>query len=284
MTFTIPAADGPAMVLSAEGLRLIKSFEGYHRRLKDGTCVAYKCPAGVWTLGYGCTEGIKPGMQWTEQEAEEALARELAKFESAVRRLVKVPLNQNEFDALVSFAYNCGEGALGRSTLLKRLNKEDRVGAAKGFNAYIKGGGRVLKGLVARRAREAALFLKPTEAPSAPAMPQAIGKASPVVEALKALGTVRTIGTVAAGGTGATVAASNPEAVSEAVSVLPAVPETITQTIANGSAWQAIGDEAWKLVNWFAALPLWAQAPLVCSVALVAAWPHIWPARQPESD
>lgn len=162
------------MKLSPSGVDFIKSFEGYHRRLDDGRCVAYKCPAGVWTLGYGCTEGIEPGMTWTEAEAVAAFARELAKFEAAVTRLVTVEINQNEYDALVSFAYNCGEGALARSTILKRLNQGNRVGAAKAFAAWNKGGGRVLPGLVRRRREEAALFLAPVEAADEPDMPQAV--------------------------------------------------------------------------------------------------------------
>jgi hypothetical protein len=82
----------------------------------------------------------------------------VAVLDRAVERLVKVPLNQNQFDALVSFAYNCGEGNLGKSTLLRRLNAGDYKGAAAQFAAWNKGGGQVLKGLVRRRAAEAALF------------------------------------------------------------------------------------------------------------------------------
>lgn len=162
------------MKISDRGLNFITSFEGYHRRLEDGRCVAYKCPAGVWTLGYGCTEGIKPGMIWTEAEAVAALHRELARFEAAVTRLVTVPLNQNEYDALVSFAYNCGEGALKKSTILRRLNAGNRAGAARAFAAWNKGGGRVLPGLVRRRREEAALFLEPVEVSDEPEMPQAV--------------------------------------------------------------------------------------------------------------
>ncbi|MGL4558672.1 MAG: glycoside hydrolase family protein, partial [Afipia sp.] len=64
------------MQLSTEGLRLIKSFEGYHRKLADGRCMAYRCPAGVWTIGWGCTEGVREGMVWTVEEAEAGLRRE----------------------------------------------------------------------------------------------------------------------------------------------------------------------------------------------------------------
>lgn len=164
------------MQLSDEGLRLIKSFEGYHRRLPNGDCVAYLCPAGVWTIGHGCTEGVKEGMSWTEAEAEAALHREIAKFEAGVTRLVTAEINQNQYDALVSFAYNCGLGALEKSKILKLTNAGKFSEAAASFAAWNKGGGKVLPGLVQRRAREASVYMKPTEAPSEPYMPQKVAK------------------------------------------------------------------------------------------------------------
>lgn len=156
--------------ISSAGVSLIKSFEGYHRRLPNGDCTTYYCPARVLTIGYGCTEGITEGEVWTEAQAAKALMREIAKHEAAVMRLVTADISQQQFDALVSFSYNCGTGALARSTLLKRLNAGDYEGAARGFAAWNKGGGRVLPGLVRRRAQEAALFLQagPVEPPSMP--------------------------------------------------------------------------------------------------------------------
>lgn len=163
------------MNLSQRGLDLIQSFEGYHTAQPDGSCVAYLCPARVPTIGWGCTEGVKLGMRWTRAEADAAFLRELSKFERAVDRLVTVDLNQNEYDALVSFAYNCGEGALSKSTILKKLNKGDRTGAAAAFAAWNKGGGRVLPGLVRRRAAEADLFRDPVDVPDdEPSMPQSV--------------------------------------------------------------------------------------------------------------
>lgn len=162
------------MKISDEGLRLVRSFEGYHTRLKDGSCAAYLCPARVPTIGWGTTEGVKLGMVWTEAEATAALLREIAKFETAVNTSVTVEINQNEFDAMVSLAYNIGVAGFKRSSVLKRLNKGDRTGAARAFHMWNRGGGRVLKGLVSRRAREAALFLKPVERPEEPFMPQAV--------------------------------------------------------------------------------------------------------------
>ncbi len=162
------------MNLSEDGFRLIRGFEGYHRKLPDGGCIAYRCPAGVWTLGYGCTKGIREGMIWSHEQAEAALRDEIAGHEAGVSRMVTVPVNQNQYDALVSFAYNCGDGALQKSTLLRLLNRGDYEGAARSFAAWNKGGGRVLPGLVTRRAREASLFLKPAGPAPEPTMPQTV--------------------------------------------------------------------------------------------------------------
>ena len=234
------------MKLSEEGLRLIKSFEGYHTRLKDGSCAAYLCPAGVATIGYGCTVGVKLGMVWTEQQAEDALAKEVSRFEDAVNRLVTVPINQNEFDALVSFAYNCGEGALAKSSILRRLNKGDMAGAAQAFHLWNKGGGRVLPGLVSRRAREAALFLKPDTKPEEPIMPQAVAaSAEPAKPA-----------TVATGAAGAAVVATQ---VIPGLPV-PSVPPEITDSLTNVSAWKGIGEQLWTLKEWAHSQPMLAGA------------------------
>jgi lysozyme len=151
------------MKISQAGIDFIKGFESYLTPLPDGSCTAYKCPAGVWTIGWGCTEGVKPGMVWTKEQAEFALRRELAKAEAAVNRLVTVPISQPQFDALVSFTYNCGFGALAKSSLLKRLNAGDVDGAAGAFAMWNKGGGKVLRGLVRRRKDEAAMFLSAAE-------------------------------------------------------------------------------------------------------------------------
>lgn len=224
------------MKISDNGIRLIKSFEGYHNRLPNGYCTAYLCPANVPTIGFGCTEGVKLGMVWTEEQAEAGLLKEIAKHEAAVNRLVSVDMNQNEFDALVSFSYNCGVGALGKSTLLKKLNKGDRIGAAREFGKWNKGGGSVLTGLVARREREAALFLKPTEAPEGPYMPQ-------VVEETKEISKpVATAGGVAAGGA-AVGTTSLPS--------LPAPPDLSPYT-----AWQGFGEAVASLGAWITARPL----------------------------
>ena len=142
------------MKTSNKGLALIKSHEGL--RLN-----AYLCPARVWTIGYGHTSAageptVKGGMKITKAEAEEILRRDLGKFEARVNRLVKVPLTQSQFDALVSFDFNTG--ALHSSTLLKRLNAGKHNEVPAQLMRWTKGGGKELKGLVNRRRDEAALW------------------------------------------------------------------------------------------------------------------------------
>ena len=149
------------MKLSKVGIDLIKSFEGCYLK-------AYKCPAGVWTIGWGTTEpidGVKPheGMVITQKQADELLIKNLNGYENAVNEYVTYSINQNQFDALVSFAYNCGNGALKTSTLLKKLNAGDVHGAANEFLRWNKANGKVLSGLTRRREAERKLFLKEEE-------------------------------------------------------------------------------------------------------------------------
>lgn len=114
----------PADYPSSEGIEQIKEAEGYHRRVRGSQdCRAYKDQAGVWTCGWGCTEGVTSKTRWTRKEAETYLWTELDKHIAAVRRLTKVPLTRGQFDCLVSFSYNVGIGALSNSTLLKVLNR-----------------------------------------------------------------------------------------------------------------------------------------------------------------
>ena len=149
-----PAQGGaqPAgMSLSQSGLNLIKSHEGLRT-------TAYKDPVGVWTIGYGHTGTAKPGQKITEAQAEQLLRQDVGWAEAAVRKNVKVPLTQGQFDALVSFTFNLGAGALSRSTLLKKLNAGDYAGAQAEFGKFVHAGGRVLPGLVRRRNEEAQMF------------------------------------------------------------------------------------------------------------------------------
>lgn len=143
------------MKTSQKGIDLIKKFEG---------CVlkAYKCPAGVYTIGYGHTNNVRPDDVITQQDAEDLLKLDLAKFEAAVNSAVKVSLTQEQFDALVSFTYNLGAGNLQSSTLLKKLNAGDYAGAAEQFGKWVYAGKTILEGLVRRRAAEKDLFLSQT--------------------------------------------------------------------------------------------------------------------------
>jgi len=139
---------------SNAGLDLIKSFEGFSAK-------AYPDPAHGWnvpTIGYGTTAGVKMGDTITKERAEELLREDVKRFEDQVLRLVKVPLTQGQLDALVSFTYNLGAANLGNSTLLRLLNAGDYKGAAAQFDRWNKAGGKVLKGLVTRRAAERAMF------------------------------------------------------------------------------------------------------------------------------
>jgi len=134
------------------GLDLIKSFEGLKLR-------AYLCPANVRTVGFRSTgPHVTPGKVITDAQADGLLQDDLDRFEQAVTRLVTVPLTQNQYDALVSFAFNVGISALERSTLLKRVNAKLFDQARAEFGKWNRAGGRPLAGLTRRRAAEAALF------------------------------------------------------------------------------------------------------------------------------
>lgn len=143
---------------SRNGLGLIKQFEGCELS-------AYLCPAKVPTIGWGFTawngKKVQLGQKITQAEADAVLLKEYDGYEAKVRALVKVPVSANQLGALVSFAFNVGVGALRSSTLLKMLNAGNYAGAAGQFARWNRAGGKVLKGLVTRRAAEAALFVKP---------------------------------------------------------------------------------------------------------------------------
>ena len=141
------------MRINQKGIDLIKECEGL--------CLNhYKCPAGFWTVGYGHTGKLaESDRKITPEEAEEILKQDLREFERGVEEMVKVPLTENQFSALVSFSFNLGLGNLRKSTLLKKLNGGDFQGAAEEFPNWKKAGGRVLEGLIKRRAAERELFL-----------------------------------------------------------------------------------------------------------------------------
>lgn len=160
------------MKVSAAGRKAIAAHEGV--RLK-----AYPDPATggePFTIGVGHTSAaglpkVYKGLTITADECDEILSRDLATFERAVEKAVTVPLNQNQFDALVSFTFNVGAGNLQKSTLLKKLNAGDYRGAADQFGAWNKAAGKVMAGLTKRRADERALFLKPVPANTPDAVP-----------------------------------------------------------------------------------------------------------------
>lgn len=144
------------MLFSEKGKKFIQNFEGC--RLK-----AYLCPSGKATIGYGHTSGVKLGQVITQAEADMLFNQDIALFENAVNSLVKVDLSQNQFNALVSFVYNCGIGNFRSSTLLKLLNQGDYKGASKQFlrwNKITKNGKLVpCEGLTNRRNAEMEMFL-----------------------------------------------------------------------------------------------------------------------------
>lgn len=150
------------LVISMAGGNLIKHFESCMKKCGPGRYAAYKCPAGVWTIGWGTTtehgHSIRSGMVWSDAQCDAAFINDMHIFESDVRRLVRVQLTQWQFDALVSFAYNVGAGAFGGSTLLKKVNARDWDAAALEFHKWNKANGKKLDGLVRRRASESLLF------------------------------------------------------------------------------------------------------------------------------
>jgi lysozyme len=249
------------MKLSQRGLELICSFEGYHTALPDGGCKAYLdklAKPHIWTIGYGCTEGIYEGLVWTKEQAEAAFRRELAKHEQFVTQIVTVPLNQNEFDALVSFCYNLGPNNL-RTLVANRLNKNKRMETAKAFPLYDKAGGKVYRGLVRRRYAEAALFAEAPaeELEASPHMPQ-------VVDAAKE--------PMSPGAKVAIAAPAGAATVEVGKALLTPPPPAVADTVSNVSAWQGIGRASAALWAVFVEHPF-----LMSGVGAVAIGVLFWP-------
>lgn len=142
------------MKTSARGVKLITDFEGFRAN-------AYQDVVGVWTIGYGFTKGVKKGDKITREEAERRLRGELTEYEHGVTKACRVPPNQNQFDALVCFAFNVGVAGMSRSSVIKAHNREDYQAAARAFGLWNKAGGKVWPGLTRRRAAEGALYLEP---------------------------------------------------------------------------------------------------------------------------
>jgi|TARA_R100001530_G_scaffold130055_1_gene100735 lysozyme len=139
------------MKISQEGIALIKKFEGCELE-------AYKCPAGVWTIGYGHTKDVKEGDVINKDEANYLLEEEMIEYEGYINDMVDVPLEQNQFDALTSWVYNLGSSNLMSSTMLTLLNESKYNEIPQQIKRWNKAGGKVLDGLVKRREAEALLF------------------------------------------------------------------------------------------------------------------------------
>jgi lysozyme len=143
-----------------EGLALIKRFEGF-------SDTPYLCPAGWWTIGFGAVHGpdglpvTAATAPVTEEAAEALLRRDVGLAERAVLRLITVPLADGQFDALVSFTFNLGAGALQRSTLRRKVNREEHVEVPPEFHKWVWGGGKRLPGLVKRREAEGQRYRMP---------------------------------------------------------------------------------------------------------------------------
>jgi lysozyme len=136
---------------NVSGIALIKEFEGLR-------LTPYLCPANVWTIGYGHTRTVYAGQVITQEQADVLLDEDLRLFEHAVMRLVKVPINDNQFSALVCFAFNVGTGNFEASTLLKLLNRGWYCQVPVQLARWNRGGNEILGGLVRRRQAEAKLW------------------------------------------------------------------------------------------------------------------------------
>ena len=144
--------------MTDEGLDLIKLYEGYSPS-------AYLCPANQWTRGYGAIWGIdntrvtEDHPDINEEQADQLLRRDVSISERTVLRLIRVPLEEEQFNALCSFVFNLGSGSLQSSTLRRKINRGDYIGAADEFPRWVFAGGRKLKGLIKRRNHERLMFL-----------------------------------------------------------------------------------------------------------------------------
>lgn len=270
------------MKLSAEGKRLNDSFEGKHTLLKDGRYAAYLCPAGVPTIYNGLTRGVRLGMVVTEEEGEAMFAKEIAETEHGVLQAITRPMNQNEFDAFTICAYNIGVTAFRKSSMCRLFNKGDKAGCARAFERWVKaknpktGKLQTLPGLVSRRKREAALFMKPVEKPEEPYMPQAVepqrepvSKTSVAVGAATAATAAPVLAPSVLGPVSTGVAV---ETISVPPVTVPPIPQPLQETVSNAQSWQFLGDTAWSFKTWAVAQPMLAGALLI-GLAIYWAWP-----------
>lgn len=148
---------------SADCAKLIQRFEGCARKRSDGSFDAYPDPGtggDPWTIGWGSTGAdIKKGVVWTQKQCDDRFEEHLEEFAAGVSKAIgNAKTNQNQFDAMVSFAYNVGIANLSSSTLLRKHKAGDYAGAAQEFGRWNKAAGKVLAGLTKRRAAEAAMY------------------------------------------------------------------------------------------------------------------------------
>lgn len=230
---------------------LIAEFESCRLR-------AYRCPAGVWTLGWGETSGVVPGMVWTQVQADQRFCDSLVAFTQQVQQLLSAHAEPNQLGALVSLAYNIGIGAFARSSVLKAHNAGDHQAAARAFGlwnkARVNGVLTVLAGLTRRRAAEAALYLTPEPGEQFERMPQAVAAESKLADSPMMRGGATTI----AGGAAVAAPALAPvlEQVDTAKSALAALKAVANQAqeflgfppiVLVGIALVAAG---WLVVHW----------------------------------
>lgn len=152
-------------MVSDEAIALIKRWEGLR-------LTSYECEAGVWTVGYGHTKTARPRQTISEGDANRLLRADLAEFSAAIERLVKVPLTDNQFGALVSWCFNVGTGAAAKSTLVKKLNQGDYESVPVELMRWNKVKGRVVEGLTNRRAAEVGLWSRGSFVTSASVVPE----------------------------------------------------------------------------------------------------------------
>jgi lysozyme len=289
----------------------IKNFEGYGKRLPDGSCIAYQETINdkkdKWTIGYGCTRGVHEGLVWTKQQAEDKLLEELAIHERRVDLLITVPLTEAQFAVLVDVDYNCGaltyedkDGNSHPTKLTLAVNAGDWARAERELARWIHFGGKPCKALIARRKSEIAWLHRPVEPVPTSYMPQAATEA-PVPFGAGTLGAAGTTLGTAAGAAGAAVLGQagttlpgqpqgQPAAKFGASTSMPVQPSQGTasgaavqkglqagqQAVEQGKAVQSLGVEVKGLLpKWTDPIAVSAIAILSVAVVLLLA-PHFW--------
>jgi lysozyme len=202
-------------------------------RREDCRLVAYQCIAGVWSIGWGETEGIAPDMRWTEDQADARFLQQIRRYAAKVDALCTVPPTPHQLGAIVSLAYNIGLQAFARSTVLRQHNAGNHDAASRAFGlwnkARVNGVLQEVRGLTLRRAAEQALYLTPDEEAPGERMPQAVAPETSLAKSPIAQG-----GAVTAGAgvlTGATSIAGQLEDASGTLSSVKAVADQVVQFV-----------------------------------------------------